>query len=72
MRHVMFGLAAALVVWLVLFTSFFQNWRGLADSVLTYLPWIERAGGSSPHIHPWYFYFERLAWFHPPKSPVWS
>jgi uncharacterized protein (TIGR03663 family) len=72
MRHVMFGLAAALVVWLVLFTSFFQNWRGLTDSVLTYLPWIERAGGSSPHIHPWYFYFERLAWFHPPKSPVWS
>lgn len=72
MRHAAFALLAALVVWLVLFTSFFQNWRGLADSVLTYLPWLERAGGKSPHIHPWHFYLERLTWFHPAKSPVWS
>jgi hypothetical protein len=36
------------------------------------LPWLQRAGGASPHIHPWTFYLERLAWFHPPKSPVWS
>lgn len=71
-RHAAVGLLAALVVWLVLFSSFFQNWRGLADSVLTYLPWLKRAGGNSPHIHPWSFYLERLAWFHPPRSPVWS
>lgn len=71
-RHAGLVLLAALVVWLVLFTSLFQNWRGLADSVLTYLPWLERAGGSSPHIHPWSFYLERLAWFQPAKSPVWS
>jgi len=71
-RHAALALFAALVVWVLLFTSFFQNWRGLTDSVLTYLPWLERAGGSSPHIHPWHFYFERLAWFHPAKSPVWS
>jgi predicted membrane-bound mannosyltransferase len=42
------------------------------DSVKTYFPWLKRAGGHSPHIHPWYFYFERLAWFHPVKGPVWS
>jgi uncharacterized protein (TIGR03663 family) len=71
-RHAALALLAAFVVWLVLFSSFFHNWRGLADSVLTYLPWLERAGGSSPHIHPWSFYLERLAWFQPAKSPVWS
>lgn len=71
-RHAALALGAALVVWLVLFTSFFQNWRGLADSALTYLPWLKRAGGGSPHIHPWSFYLERLAWFQPAKSPVWS
>ncbi len=63
---------AAGVVWFVLFTSFFSNWQGLADSFFTYLPWLERAGGDSPHNHPWYFYFERLLWFHKPKGPTWS
>jgi hypothetical protein len=33
---------------------------------------LERAGGESPHIHPWYFYLERIGWFHPARSPVWS
>lgn len=63
---------AAFVVWLLLFSSFFTNSSGPLDSVRTYLPWIERAGGESPHIHPWYFYFHRLGWFHPARSPVWS
>lgn len=67
---VTFGTAA--LVWLLLFTSFFTNAAGLADSVKTYLPWVSRAGGASPHIHPWHFYFERLLWFHPAKSPPWT
>lgn len=71
-RHVALALAVAGGVWLVLFSSFFTNASGLVDSVITYLPWLNRAGGASPHIHPWNFYLERLVWFHPPKSPVWS
>ncbi|HUS35445.1 MAG TPA: flippase activity-associated protein Agl23 [Verrucomicrobiae bacterium] len=71
-KHAAIGFVAFTVVWVILFTSFFTNWQGLADSIRTYLPWLKRAGGHSPHIHPWYFYFERLAWFHPVKSPVWS
>lgn len=70
--HLAFGLMAATIVWLLLFSSFFTNWNGLADSIRTYLPWLKRAGGHSPHIHPWSFYLERLTWFHPAKSPVWS
>lgn len=71
-KHVALAALTTLLVWAVLFSSFFTNWNGLADSFRTYLPWIKRAGGHSPHIYPWYFYFERLAWFHPAKSPVWS
>jgi len=67
---VTFGVAA--LVWLVLFTSFFTNAAGLTDSFKTYLPWLHRAGGASPHIHSWSFYFERLLWFHPAKSPAWT
>jgi uncharacterized protein (TIGR03663 family) len=71
-KHAALALGTALVIWLLLFSSFFTNFAGLLDSVRTYLPWLKRAGGHSPHIHPWSFYLERLAWFHPAKGPVWS
>lgn len=71
-RHVVLAILVAASVSLVLFTSFFTNARGPLDSVLTYLPWLHRAGGQSPHIHPWTFYFERLFWFQQPKGPLWS
>lgn len=71
-QHAALALGTAFIIWLALFSSFFTNWAGPLDSVLTYLPWLKRAGGHSPHIHPWSFYLERLAWFHPAKSPVWS
>ena len=72
LRHATFAALAALLVWFVLFSSVFTNFAGLADSIRTYLPWLKRAGGQSPHIHPWNFYLERLAWFHPARGPVWS
>ena len=71
-RYIGLGVLAAFFVWLVLFTSFLTNWHGLIDSIRTYLPWLKRAGGDSPHIHPWSFYLERLAWYHPAKGPTWS
>ena len=69
-------LPAAVAVWLgvalLLFSSFFTNAAGPLDSVRTYLPWLNRAGGDSPHIHPWSFYLHRLIFFHAAKGPVWS
>ena len=72
LRDAAIALLAALVVWLVFFSSFFTNFHGLRDSFVTYLPWLKRAAGDSPHLHPWYFYLHRLAWFHPVKGPTWS
>lgn len=66
------GGAVAVLVSVTLFTSCFTNASGPLDSLRTYLPWLTRAGGDSPHIHPWYFYLERLFWFHPGKGPVFS
>jgi uncharacterized protein (TIGR03663 family) len=71
-RHVALVLIVAVLVSHLLFSSFFMNLIGPIDSLRTYLPWLRRAGGHSPHIHPWYFYLERLAWFHQPRGPVWS
>jgi len=71
-QHLIFGVVAAFVVGGFLFTSCFSNLRGVPDSVLTYEAWFNRAGGASTHIYPWHFYFERLLWFHPPRSPVWT
>jgi len=71
-RHITAASAAGGLLWLLFFTSFLTNPAGLLDSFKTYLPWLNRAGGASPHIHPWYFYFERLLWFHPAKSPPWT
>ncbi|HEX5220298.1 MAG TPA: flippase activity-associated protein Agl23 [Verrucomicrobiae bacterium] len=70
--HIVLALATGGTIWLVFFNSFFTNAAGPGDSLATYLPWVSRAGGASPHIQPWHFYFERLFWFHPAKSPVWT
>ncbi|HEY5915476.1 MAG TPA: flippase activity-associated protein Agl23 [Verrucomicrobiae bacterium] len=69
-------LALACLIWavlaIVLFSSFFTNAAGPLDSLRSYLPWIQRAEGQSPHIHPWYFYLHRLLWFHKGNGPVWT
>lgn len=70
--HALAGALVALAVSVTLFTSFFQHPGGVLDSFRTYSPWLHRAGGASPHIHPWTFYFERLFWFHPADGPVFT
>lgn len=59
--HLLLGLAAAFLTALVLFTSFFQNPKGFLDSLLTFRVYFVRAGESGFHIHPWYYYFQTLA-----------
>ena len=70
--HIVAGLLVSFGFAATLFTSFFTNWSGLLDSIRTYLPWLNRAGGDSPHIHSWTFYLQRLLWFHTDHGPVWS
>jgi uncharacterized protein (TIGR03663 family) len=66
------ALGIALLVAATLLSSFFTNPQGLLDALLTYAPWLHRAAGASPHVHPWHFYLHRLLWFHPASGPVWT
>lgn len=70
--HLLAALGVFLATAIVLFTSFFTNASGPVDSIRTYAPWVHRAAGASPHIHPWYFYLRRLLFFHVASGPVWT
>jgi predicted membrane-bound mannosyltransferase len=70
--HLALGLAAAVVVAVVLLSSWFTNLRGPIDGVLAYLPWLWRAGVGSLHEQPWYDYLHRLAFWRFDKGPWWS
>jgi uncharacterized protein (TIGR03663 family) len=70
--HLAAAFGICLLVWLLMFSSFFTNARGLPDSFRTYSSWFHRAAGDSAHIHPWYFYFQRLLFFHVHNGPIWS
>ncbi|PYL01541.1 MAG: hypothetical protein DME19_01305 [Verrucomicrobia bacterium] len=71
-KHVSAALTVLLLVWMILFSSFFTHFGGLIDSLKTFWIWAHRAAGDSPHVHPWYFYFRRLLFFHHKNGPVWS
>lgn len=60
--HVVGALTAMGITSAVLFSSFGRNPTGIIDSGLTYFYWARRAGGSSFHIHPWYYYLDILTW----------
>ena len=72
-RHLGLGIAAALVVSVVLFSSFLTNWRGPIDSIRAYAVYLGRAGGeNTDHVHPWYFYLKLLFWFPATGKLIWS
>jgi uncharacterized protein (TIGR03663 family) len=70
--HLGAALGICLLVWLLMFSSFFTNAAGLPDSIRTYSSWVNRAAGDSLHIYPWHFYFDRLLFFHVHDGPIWS
>lgn len=71
--HLAVGLATALAVSALFYSSFLTNPRGIADSYLTYATYFTRAGGQdSVHVHPWYYYLQMLALSQYPNGPVWT
>jgi uncharacterized protein (TIGR03663 family) len=70
--HAVLAVASALIISMLLFTSFFKNPDGPADSLSTYLEWMRRAAGDSVHAQGMGFYFERLFWFQRNDGPLWS
>jgi predicted membrane-bound mannosyltransferase len=66
---------AAVVTLAVAFTllsGFFTHLRGPLGYFETYTPWLQRAGGTDLHRHPWHYYLSLLAWQRPDGGPLWT
>ena len=70
--HFFLGFGTALLVSLLLFTSFFQNPKGWLDSILSFKVYFVRAGEAGFHAHPWYYYLRTLAFSKSGPGPLWS
>jgi len=67
--------AAAVIVWAALFSSFGQNPAGLLDSVKTYAHYVRQAGGQGrggQHVYPFWYYFQVLFAWKQPGGSCWT
>jgi len=63
-RSAVFAIFTFLIVAALFMSSFLAHPRGIVDSILAYRTYFARgAGVNTLHVHPWYFYFERLLYF---------
>lgn len=51
------AMLAAVLLWVVVFSGFFQDWRGLTESIGVYSHYLNRASGEQGHAYPWWQYF---------------
>ena len=68
-------LPTAAAVSALFFSSFFDNPRGVLDSLTTYFVYLGRASGEGSagrHYQPWHYYLENLFWWRRGGGPVFS
>jgi len=65
-------LLAATTVSVTFFSSFFSNAKGVADSVQTYTTYLDRAGQTGVHEHPWHYYLGLLGYYQFADGPIFS
>jgi len=70
--NLLYFLGAALFIWLLFYSSFFHNMKGLWDSLCFLGIYIKRAGDAGAHAHPWYYYLKMLLFSKYGTGPVWS
>jgi uncharacterized protein (TIGR03663 family) len=70
--HAVLFLAAGAATAALLLTSFFHHPQGLADSIRAIGASFARAGHPGVHAHPWYYYFQTLAYTRTAGGLVWS
>ncbi len=68
--------AAAVLVSVTFFSSFFTYPQGVMDSVMAFTTYLHRgaagAGSAALHDKPWYYYFTLLGWTYRTAGPKWS
>ena len=71
--HLVLGLAAAMGVSALFYSSFFQYPQGVLDSYLAYATYLGRgAGGNTTHVHPWYYYLQMIVFARYFHGPIWT
>lgn len=71
-KHGLVFLGSALLITFVLFSSFFRNFAGPLDSILSFGTYFQRAGDAGWHAHPWHYYLKMLVFSKFGSGPVWS
>ena len=72
MLNVGLFLGGGILTWLLFFSSFFTNMKGLSDSFMTYLHYFQKADAADHgHTQPFWFYHEKL-WGSTYGKMVWS
>jgi uncharacterized protein (TIGR03663 family) len=71
LTHALAALGAALLPALLLYTAFFSHPAGLFDSFSAFSIYLSRGIEPGPHVHPWYFYLQTLAWSSA-EGTIWS
>ena len=72
LSHAFILLGSAAVVAFLLFSSLFQNPRGMLDSTISFQNYLGKAGEAGFHSYPWYYYVKMLAFSQYGNGPVWS
>jgi uncharacterized protein (TIGR03663 family) len=70
--HLWVMVLTASLVAAVLLSSFLTNWQGVTEFIGSYSTYISRAGQNAWHLHPWYFYFQLLFFYHEGAGPFWT
>jgi len=60
LRHAITAAATAVIVSVLLYSSFFTNPSGVLDSFRAYTNYFSRAALDVSHVHPWYYYLKML------------
>ncbi|MDD5326994.1 MAG: TIGR03663 family protein [Phycisphaerae bacterium] len=70
--HIIAAVAAAVIVSILFYSSFFTNPKGILDSFRAYATYFNRAGQNNLHIQPWYYYLDILTWMEGFEKPIWN
>jgi uncharacterized protein (TIGR03663 family) len=66
------ALGTACLVAAAFYSSFGRQWNVPLKSVLAYANYWHRGSEAGIHAHPWYYYLQLLAAFHPARGFFWS
>ena len=71
-NHLLLGIAGAIIVWILFYSSFFTNPAGLIDSIRSFKTYFSSAVHNQTHFHPWYYYLKLLIYNKASMGPFWT